>query len=184
MSHLPSPQSPVSEAQGGANETDEPQFSADLLSVPSLPPEFRARPLLSGDYARGHLQLLAQLTTVGNVSEDMWRDRFAFLRTHNDIFFTVIIEEIASRRVVGAGSLLLDGKFVHGCSKVGHIEDVVVDGSMRGKNLGTILVQTLTELGRAQGAYKVILNCLDDRVPFYTKTGYERRGNEMAHYFH
>lgn len=41
-----------------------------------------------------------------------------------------------SGAVVAAGTLLVERKFIHGCGKVGHIEDVVVSHALRGHSLG------------------------------------------------
>ena len=38
--------------------------------------------------------------------------------------------------MVAAGTLLTELKFIRGCGRVGHIEDVVVDASCRGLKLG------------------------------------------------
>ena len=39
-------------------------------------------------------------------------------------------------RIIAAGTLLLEHKFIRGCGTAGHIEDVVVDSSYRGLRLG------------------------------------------------
>ncbi len=39
-------------------------------------------------------------------------------------------------RIVAAGTLLLERKFIRGCGTAGHIEDVVVDSTCRGQRLG------------------------------------------------
>jgi glucosamine-phosphate N-acetyltransferase len=49
------------------------------------------------------------------------------------------------------------------------VEDVVIDKSCRGKNLGKLLVDSLVSLARELSCYKVILNCNEKNVPFYTK---------------
>lgn len=38
--------------------------------------------------------------------------------------------------IVGSASLLIERKFIHNCALAGHIEDVVVRDSERGKNFG------------------------------------------------
>ena len=59
----------------------------------------------------------------------------------------------------------------------GLIEDVVVDSSQRGKELGKLLVCALIELGRNLGCYKISLNCTDDKIPYYEKFGFKGEKN-------
>eukprot|EP00877_Chromochloris_zofingiensis_P002095 jgi/Chrzof1/11887/Cz06g13180.t1 len=87
-------------------------------------------------------------------------------------------------RVVGAATVVIENKFVHACNKVGHIEDVVVDASARGHNLGKRLITHLMDIAKQRGCYKVILDCKDANVGFYEKCGLERRGVEMGKYFY
>ena len=53
---------------------------------------------------------------------------------------------------------------------------------MQGKGLGKILIAALTALSESAGAYKTLLDCSDDNVPFYVKCGYETKGLNMAKY--
>ena len=55
----------------------------------------------------------------------------------------------------------------------GLIEDVVVDSSQRGKELGKLLVCALMQLGRNLGCYKITLNCTDDKIPYYEKFNFK-----------
>jgi glucosamine-phosphate N-acetyltransferase len=52
----------------------------------------------------------------------------------------VVIEEPTTGRIVASGSLLVERKFIRQCGLVGHIEDIVVHDSQRGKNLGRMYV--------------------------------------------
>ncbi|KAG2430433.1 hypothetical protein HXX76_009957 [Chlamydomonas incerta] len=78
--------------------------------------------------------------------------------------------------------MVVELKFIHGCSKVGHIEDVVVDPTYRGKRLGLKLVEALVEAARGDGCYKVILDCAEANVPFYEKAGLVRKEVQMVRY--
>lgn len=49
-------------------------------------------------------------------------------------FITVIEDE--NKDIIASATLLLEYKFLHECGNVGHIEDVVVHDSQRGKRLG------------------------------------------------
>ncbi|KAI9143398.1 acyl-CoA N-acyltransferase [Paraphysoderma sedebokerense] len=109
-------------------------------------------------------------------------DRFTYFHRHNDIYFPIVIEDVASGTVVAAGTLLAEKKFIRNCGVVGHIEDIVVSETMRGKRLGIRIIETLVEIARQQSCYKVILNCNDDNVTFYEKCGFKKKEVEMALY--
>lgn len=60
---------------------------------------------------------------------------------------------------------------------------VVVASGYRGQQLGITIVDTLKDLAKQRGCYKVILNCSDKNVSFYQKLGFSRKENQMAVYF-
>ena len=91
--------------------------------------------------------------------------------------------DVDRRRLIASATLLVELKFIHGCAKCGHIEDVVVDASCRGMRLGARIVDALVAASREAGCYKVILDCSEDNVPFYEKCGLVRKGAQMAKYF-
>ena len=45
------------------------------------------------------------------------------------------------------------------------------------------IVQTLSNLAKASGCYKVCLDCKESNVGFYEKAGFQRRELQMAQYF-
>jgi len=160
---------------------------ADYLFSPSMiprheDPELLARPLHIGDFDRGYVQLLNQLTDAGVVTREAWQSRFREMQAAKDVYYVAVLEQIATQRVVAAATLFVEKKVVHGCAKAGHIEDVVVDSSLRGKQLGKRIIDLLLGVGRTTGCYKVILDCSEKNVPFYAKCGFTRKEVQMAHY--
>ncbi|RUS32354.1 acyl-CoA N-acyltransferase [Jimgerdemannia flammicorona] len=159
---------------------------ADLLISANvqaqLPKGYRIRPLAIDDYDRGVLKLLSQLSVVGEVSKDQFIERFEHMRNLKTYFITVIHEE-STDRTVAVGTLVVEYKFLHECGKIGHIEDIVVDDSQRGKKFGQRLIDQLQYTARAIGCYKVILNCTLHNVPFYEKCGLHQKDVQMANYF-
>lgn len=134
------------------------------------------------DRERGLFELLAQLTTASKVGPTTWTQRFNWLRAHPD-YCILVVEDTSKQRVVAAATLLLEFKFIRGCGRIGHIEDVVVDSTCRGKGLGQQLLAQLVEVGRSMSCYKVILDCAEDTVGFYESCLFERKGVCMARYF-
>lgn len=95
----------------------------------------------------------------------------------------LVIEDTQRQQLVASATLLIEPKFIRGCGLVGHIEDVVVDEACRGLGLGSLLVGRLSAMAKAQGCYKVILDCAEGMVSFYEKCDYENKGVQMAQYF-
>nr|CAG8440895.1 3969_t:CDS:2 [Entrophospora candida] len=156
-------------------------FSTDYISPEvqaALPKGYTIRPLASDDYERGFLEVLKVLTTVGDISKDQFLERFYFLKTHNYEYFTLVIVS-PEDRIVGAGTIFVERKFIRNTGLVGHIEDIAVDKNQQGKKLGLRIIQALKYIGAKAGCYKVILDCSEKNVPFYEKCGKEV---EMAWY--
>lgn len=150
------------------------------MEAASAPLELRD--LEESDLSKGFLELLGQLTTVGTISEEHFLQRFSELKENGD-YKIVVAENTELGKIVGTATLLIEKKFIHGCGKAGHVEDVVVDASCRGQKLGQRLILRLAEEARAAGCYKVILDCAEHNVGFYGKCGFETKGVEMAKYF-
>lgn len=72
------------------------------------------------------------------------------------------------------------------CSEIhlqrGRLEDVVVNSTYRGQQLGKILVMAVTQLSRQLKCYKLSLDCKDKLIPFYESLGFvlePGNGNQM-----
>jgi glucosamine-phosphate N-acetyltransferase len=79
---------------------------------------------------------------------------------------------VTGGQIVGTATLLLEQKFIHGGGRVGHIEDVAVHRDFQKRGIGAALIRHMTRESRQFGCYKVILNCFEDRIPFYQSLGY------------
>lgn len=147
------------------------KFSPAISAANPGEPWLKVRPLQSGDYHRGFLQSLSQLTAVGDVSLAQFLNRFAQMRASGDYYVTVIVDS-RSDKIIGSATLVLEHKFIHGCSVRGRLEDVVVDDTYRGKQLGKLIVVTVSLLAQRLGCYKMSLDCKDKLIPFYKSIGY------------
>jgi glucosamine-phosphate N-acetyltransferase len=94
-----------------------------------------------------------------------------------------VIEYPSSCRIAATGSVFIERKFIRGCGKVGHIEDVVVDKGARGLRLGQRVVGHLVDHAKATGCYKVALYCKPELREFYQKCGFMEKNIQMAYYF-
>ena len=72
-----------------------------------------------------------------------------------------------TNKIIGAGSLIVEPKFIRNAGLAGHIEDIVVNEKYRGKHLGLRIIELLQDMGWANHCYKIILNCNDKNVGFY-----------------
>lgn len=90
----------------------EPLFSADLISpavVAALPDGYTCKPLQLSHYSEGYLDVLRVLTTVGDISEEAFTERFNFFKKRNDEYFILCIID-GTGKVVGTGSLVAERK--------------------------------------------------------------------------
>ncbi len=112
-------------------------------------------------------QLSGQLTSYD--PDILWNE---YTKNSNHITFVDEIKEAGKpASIVATSSILIESKFLHCGSKVGHIEDVVVDKDARGSGLGQKIVEHCIEYARKNGCYKVILDCSNKNVPFYINCG-------------
>jgi glucosamine-phosphate N-acetyltransferase len=95
---------------------DTPLFSPDLIS-PSvqsdLPEGYVVRPLRKSDFGEGFLDVLRVLTTVGDISEAAWLERYEWLAKRNDEYYLLVIRDEKrelGKRVVGTGALVVERK--------------------------------------------------------------------------
>lgn len=144
--------------------------------------DLHIRPLASTDYRRGHLAVLSVLTVVTDPGEAAWVAQFHALRAAPQTYYSLVIVDKASDRIVAVGTVFVERKFLRGLGSVGHIEDIAVDERQQGKKLGLRIIQALTRISENSGCYKTILNCSDKNIPFYEKCGYQKKENEMAKY--
>merc|ERR1712215_98983 len=143
------------------------------LTISSPGEGLRVRSLCLEDYDRGFLELLGQLTSVGNISREEWEARFQAMKSCKDTYYVVVIEDVNLARVIGAATLVAEKKFIHSCGMVGRLEDVVVSDVYRGKQLGKLVVTVASLLATKLGCYKITLNCNDKMIKFYSSLGYK-----------
>lgn len=160
-------------------------FSPDLISSQvksQLHPDVHIRPLASTDYRRGHLSVLSVLSVVTDPGEPAWVAQFNAMRASPKTYYPIVIVSKHTDKIVGVGSIIIERKFLRGLGSVGHIEDIAVDKNQQGKKLGLRIIQALTAISEECGAYKTILDCSDENIPFYEKCGYKKKENEMVKY--
>lgn len=158
-----------------AGDTETELFNPNVLERLSLSPieGLLVRPLKSGDYDRGFLQLLTQLSEVGNVSREQFLKQFHTMRSTGS-YYIVVIEDVSTGKIVASSSLVVEQKFIHNCALRGRLEDVVVNSKYRGKHLGKLIVKIILQLSHYLRCYKLSLDCKDHLIPFYESLGFKR----------
>nr|CAG4642858.1 EOG090X0FKI [Evadne anonyx] len=137
-------------------------------------PVLKVRPLLASDYSRGFLNLLKELTEVGDITQEQFEDQFGLMRSSPGMYYVTVIVDQNKNEIVGAATLLMERKFIRQLAMRARIEDVVVSPNYRGKQLGKCIIELLIKLGQELGAYKISLDCKDQMIPFYVSLGFKQ----------
>ena len=87
---------------------------------------------------------------------------------------------VYDKKIVAYGSIVVENK-IRG-EVAGHIEDIVVDTSVRGKMLGVKLVKELVEIGKNFGCYRITLFCDKKLIKFYERNGFKVNNVLMKKY--
>jgi glucosamine-phosphate N-acetyltransferase len=131
------------------------------------------REMFVSDLDNGLLDTLASLSPVG-IDRKQAR-KIAFSRKRDGVvtfvatIFTGVVET-----VIGTLSLLIEHKFIRGGGKVGHIEDVAVHRNYKGGGVGRALMERAIGHCQDVGCYKIVLDCSEENVPFYSKFDFHR----------
>jgi len=137
------------------------------------------RLLQSSDFNKGFLELLSQLTTVGDITIENFAKKLLDI-SKNPLHKIFVLEH--ENKIISCATLLVEEKFIHSGSRVGHVEDVVVHSGYRGMQLGKKMIDFLSKQAEKMGCYKILLDCSEENVPFYQKCFYQHKGAYMAKY--
>jgi glucosamine-phosphate N-acetyltransferase len=144
-------------------------------------PHLELRALNVGDFDRGILALLAQLTVVGDVSRTQFESIVPVLC--GDAYLTLVIaDKEDGGALIGVGTVVLAGPD-DGVHKRAHIEDIVVHERARGRGLGALIIRALVDAACAAGARSVLLECSPENEGFYSKLGFADPVCSMGFYF-
>lgn len=129
------------------------------------------RPAEPDDVERGLLDVLDQVSATGVSGLSAERGRRLLAEMAERGVENVRVAERGGR-VVGAATLIVEQKLIHGGHRAGRIEDVVVDRQFRRQGIGRRLIEGLCDLAAERGCYKVVLCCAEDNVGFYERCGF------------
>lgn len=129
------------------------------------------------------------LDLLSNLYENIHRHSYPFsqiekfyqhLNEHHSI---LVIEDPDEGLIVATGTILIEPKLIHNFGLVGHIEDVVVHPAYQKLGIGKVIVKKLVSYAESKNCYKCILDCADDKIPFYEKCNFTKKDSEMSYYF-
>lgn len=112
--------------------------------------------------------MLSHLSTVADPGEDAWIARFYELRSVPLTYYTIVIVDMRTDRIVATGTIYIERKFIRGLGAVGHFEDVAVGRLQQGRQLGLCIAKALVEISEGMGCYKTTGDCLDRNIRTYT----------------
>jgi len=76
----------------------------------ALPRGFICRPLQRSDFKHGHLEVLGDLAHIGDITEDMWIERYDAMKRSNGTYFVAVIVDEKLDKIVGTGTLIVEVK--------------------------------------------------------------------------
>lgn len=147
---------------------------------PMVGVNYKIRELIMEDFHNGFIDCLRELTTVGDITEDMFKKTFNERQRIG--IMTVVAVEANTNRILGTASMFYEPKFIRGCSVKAYIEDVCVASYAQKMGIGKGLVSHLQKRALSDNCYKILLTCNDENVDFYKKLFFERKESAMALY--
>eukprot|EP00656_Telonema_subtile_P024541 TRINITY_DN26751_c0_g1_i1.p1 TRINITY_DN26751_c0_g1~~TRINITY_DN26751_c0_g1_i1.p1 ORF type:complete len:158 (+),score=27.51 TRINITY_DN26751_c0_g1_i1:189-662(+) len=145
-----------------------------------MDPDLVVRDLEPADYHKGYIKVLGFMARgMDALTQVQFEQRLAEIN-RDPLHHMVVIEQLSSGTIVGAGTIFCERKFIHNCGLVGHIEDIAVDPSFKRKRLGSRMIADLMRRGRDSGCYKIILDCSKDNIPFYEHCGFTHKDSQMV----
>ena len=137
------------------------------------------------DIKSQYLTLLSFLTNTPNVTTEDFVNQLIDISLMGDILVCYETDvENSKVNIIGSGTIIYEPKIIHGCKKVGHIEDIVVHKNYRRFGIAKNILRKLLEMGEKQNCYKMILDCKPELVHFYQQNGFQCHGvNQMSIYF-
>lgn len=91
---------------------------------------------------------------------------------------TFVVEDKDSSKIIASASLIIEPKFRY-TENCGHLEDVCVHPDYQKRGIGTKLIHYIVQYAKKKKCYKIILNCNDQNLNFYTKLNFVKHQNGL-----
>lgn len=104
-----------------------------------------------------------------NITFDQFSNFLKFTLSDKHIIIVIEVE----KKIIGTGTLIIEPKLTYNISYMGHIENILVHENYRGKGLGKLIVNYLSNYAKEYGCYRIDLTCEDRLEDFYKNLGFE-----------
>ncbi|MCD4760725.1 GNAT family N-acetyltransferase [bacterium] len=122
----------------------------------------------------GFIDTMANMSDISDLDLDGLKIIWQKAKQQDAHFFIAVSQEQDSKdQIVATVKLLVEPKFFHGGKAAGHIEDVVTGQGFEGQGFAKALLVEVLKKAKERGCYKVILDCKQELVGFYSKVGFE-----------
>jgi glucosamine-phosphate N-acetyltransferase len=131
-----------------------------------------------------HLSLLSELSLVSHLDTNLYLEYVKKISSMGTIFVSYIENPLSEKfDIIASGTIIIEPKLIRGGKSVGHIEDIVVKSTHRGKQISSDILNILKNIAREKDCYKVILDCSEEVKKVYNSSGFEEKGIQMGIYF-
>ena len=131
-----------------------------------------------------HLSLLSELSIVTELDNNLYLEHVEKISNMGTIIVCYIGTPLSENfDIIASGTIIIEPKFIRGGKNVGHIEDIVVKSTYRGRHLSKDILNILKNIAGENNCYKVILDCNEEIQRVYIKSGFEQKGVQMGIYF-
>ena len=131
-----------------------------------------------------HLSLLSELSIVTDLDTNLYLEHLEKISNMGTIIVSYIENPLSENfDIIASGTIIIEPKLIRGGKSVGHIEDIVVKSTHRGKQISSDILNLLKTVAREKGCYKVILDCNEEVKKVYNRSGFEEKGIQMGIYF-
>lgn len=125
------------------------------------------------DDKKGLLDSLSNLTNAPDMNLGQMEGILLKINNQNG---HVYIAKTEDNKIIGTATLLIEQKFIHSGGKVGHLEDVAVMKEYEKNGVASKIINSLWDLAKKEGCYKVILDCENNLEPYYNKFEFIKKG--------
>jgi len=131
-----------------------------------------------------HLSLLSELSIVTELDTNLYLENLEKISNIGTIIVCYIGTPFSEKfDIIASGTIIIEPKIIRGGKSVGHIEDIVVKNTYRGRQISSDILNLLKTVAREKDCYKVILDCNKEVKKVYNRSGFEEKGIQMGMYF-
>jgi glucosamine-phosphate N-acetyltransferase len=131
------------------------------------------RKIEHNDYYKNYLELINSKINYDNFKK--------FINELNNNHIILVIEK--DEIIIGTCTLFIEKKLTYNLSKMGHIENILIDESYRYNGYGIKIVDELLKIADQEGCYRVDLSCEEYLEKFYEKNKFKKNQIMMSRLF-